>query len=104
KESEMSRRAHLQSQRDCVLQPRVASLRATLGTRRGIVNPNGVVSYLSLLLIAWLSLSSSAHAEKSYTLGMVAKSQGNPFFEAARAGANDAARELSAKHGVKIRI
>src|SRR5438552_7634020 len=42
--------------------------------------------------------------QKSYTLGMVAKSQGNPFFEAARVGANDAARELSAKHGLKIRI
>src|SRR5947207_2447712 len=45
-----------------------------------------------------------ARAEKSYTLGMVAKSQGNPFFEAAHVGANDAARELSAKHSVKITI
>jgi ribose transport system substrate-binding protein len=44
------------------------------------------------------------HAQKSYTLGMIAKSQGNPFFEAARAGANDAARELGSKHGVKITI
>jgi ribose transport system substrate-binding protein len=55
-------------------------------------------------LTAWLSFAFIAHAEKSYTLGMVAKSQGNPFFEAARAGANDAARELSAKHGLKIKI
>src|SRR2546422_8586414 len=45
-----------------------------------------------------------ARAEKSYTLGMIAKSQGNPFFEAARVGANDAARELGAKHGIKIKI
>jgi len=45
-----------------------------------------------------------ASAEKSYTLGMIAKSQGNPFFEAARVGANDAARELGAKHGLKIKI
>ena len=45
-----------------------------------------------------------ARAEKSYSFGMIAKSQGNPFFEAARSGANDAARELSTKHGVKIKI
>jgi ribose transport system substrate-binding protein len=45
-----------------------------------------------------------AQAQKSYTIGMIAKSQGNPFFEAARAGANDAARDLSAKHGIRIRI
>src|SRR4051794_37699075 len=43
-------------------------------------------------------------AQKNYTIGMIAKSQGNPFFEAARAGAEDAARDLSAKHGIKIKI
>jgi ribose transport system substrate-binding protein len=53
---------------------------------------------LSLLAVA------SIHGADSYTLGMVAKSQGNQFFEAARAGANDAARELGAKHGITIRI
>src|SRR4051812_47003673 len=41
---------------------------------------------------------------KSYTFGMIAKSQGNQFFEAARSGANEAARELSAKHQIKITI
>src|SRR2546422_6595712 len=45
-----------------------------------------------------------ARAEKTYTLGMIAKSQGNPFFEAAHVGANDAARQLSAKHSIKIKI
>ncbi|MEO7677302.1 MAG: substrate-binding domain-containing protein [Verrucomicrobiota bacterium] len=45
-----------------------------------------------------------AHAQKSYTIGMIAKSQGNQFFEAARVGAEDAARELGAKHGIKIKI
>jgi ribose transport system substrate-binding protein len=45
-----------------------------------------------------------AQAKKTYTFGMIAKSQGNPFFEAARAGANDAARELGAKHGITIKI
>ena len=44
------------------------------------------------------------HAQKSYSFGMIAKSQGNMFFLAARAGAEDMAKELSAKHGIKIKI
>src|SRR6185503_5662337 len=46
----------------------------------------------------------TASGQKSYTLGVVAKSQGNPVFQAARVGAEDAARELSAKHNLKIKI
>ena len=46
----------------------------------------------------------SAKAQKTYTLGMIGKSQGNAFFEAAHAGANDAARELGAKYNLKIKI
>jgi ribose transport system substrate-binding protein len=57
-----------------------------------------------LILLVSLGMSAFGRAEKSYTLGMVAKSQGNPFFEAARVGANDAARELGARHGLKITI
>jgi len=45
-----------------------------------------------------------ARAQKAYTIGMIAKSQGNQFFAAARVGAMDAARDLSAKHGLKIKI
>ncbi|MSU21757.1 MAG: sugar ABC transporter substrate-binding protein [Pedosphaera sp.] len=59
---------------------------------------------LRFLLSGLLLWPCVAQAQKGYTLGMVAKSQGNPFFEAARAGANDAARELGAKHGIKIKI
>src|SRR5271170_3182320 len=51
-----------------------------------------------------LLLSLTARAEKSYTLGMIAKSQGNQFFEAAHSGASAAARELSVKYGIKIKI
>lgn len=61
-------------------------------------------SKLFLLLLASLGVCAFGRAEKTYTLGMVAKSQGNPFFEAARVGANDAARELAARHGLKINI
>ena len=46
----------------------------------------------------------SAQLQKSYTLGLVAKSQGNPVFQAARVGAEAAARELSAQHNLKIKI
>jgi ribose transport system substrate-binding protein len=41
---------------------------------------------------------------KSYTIGLVAKSQGNPVFQAARVGAEAAAKELGAKHNIKIKI
>ncbi len=51
-----------------------------------------------------LSLSAFAQTKKSYTIGLVAKSQGNPVFQAARVGANDAAKELGAKHGITIKI
>ena len=47
-----------------------------------------------LLLLALFLFTTAAQAADTYTFGMVAKSQGNQFFEAARAGANDAAREL----------
>jgi ribose transport system substrate-binding protein len=43
-------------------------------------------------------------AAETYTLGMIAKSQGNQFFTAAHSGANAAARELGEKHGITIKI
>src|SRR5882724_13354204 len=61
---------------------------------------------LTLLLIVHLvaGLALTASAQKSYTLGLVAKSQGNPVFQAARVGAEAAAKELSAQHNLKIKI
>jgi ribose transport system substrate-binding protein len=55
------------------------------------------VGLLSGLAGAW-------GAEGKITLGMVAKSQSNPVFQAAYAGAKDAARELGVKLGVKVEI
>jgi len=43
-------------------------------------------------------------AVKTYEFGVIAKSQSNPVFQAARTGAEDAARELEKQHGVKIKI
>src|SRR6266705_2314143 len=57
-----------------------------------------------LALVLLLVSAIFARGEKSYTFGMIGKSQGNPFFEAAHAGANDAARDLSAKHQLSIKI
>jgi ribose transport system substrate-binding protein len=58
---------------------------------------------LVLAVGAVLALSSHA-AERSLTIGLVAKSQGNPVFQAARVGAEDAAKELGAKYHMKITI
>jgi len=46
----------------------------------------------------------AADAPRTITIGLVAKSQGNPVFQAARVGAEDAAKELGAKHNVKVKI
>jgi len=51
-----------------------------------------------------LVIANQAQAKDKYTIGLVAKSQGNPVFQAARVGAEQAARDLGAKHGVQIRI
>lgn len=45
-----------------------------------------------------------AQSKKSYVIGLVAKSQGNPVFQAARVGAQQAAKELGQKYNVNIRI
>ncbi|MBK8269199.1 MAG: substrate-binding domain-containing protein [Planctomycetes bacterium] len=42
--------------------------------------------------------------KKSYKIALIAKSQGNQVFQAARVGAEDAAKDLSAKLGVQITI
>ena len=45
-----------------------------------------------------------ASGQRTYQLGVVAKSEGNPVFQAARVGAEDAARVLGEKYGVNIEI
>src|SRR5688572_21161291 len=48
--------------------------------------------------------TSFAQSRKAYVIGLVAKSQGNPVFQAARVGAEQAARELGQKHNINIKI
>jgi ribose transport system substrate-binding protein len=59
---------------------------------------------LTALLVTGLAVSLPAQSTKSYTIGVVAKSQGNPVFQAARVGAMDAAKELGARYNIKIKI
>lgn len=59
---------------------------------------------LLTLLGACCALALPAQAQRQITIGLVAKSQGNPVFQAARVGAEDAARELGARHNLRIRI
>ena len=57
-----------------------------------------------LLLFLAVGATLASAAPRTITIGLVAKSQGNPVFQAARVGAQDAAREISAKRGLHIKI
>src|SRR5882757_8267299 len=61
---------------------------------------------LLLLLATGLSIGAvlASAAPRALTIGLVAKSQGNPVFQAARVGAEDAAKELGAKFNLRIKI
>ncbi|HUC85803.1 MAG TPA: substrate-binding domain-containing protein [Candidatus Acidoferrales bacterium] len=48
--------------------------------------------------------STLASGQKVYTFALIAKNQANPVFQAARTGAEDAARDLSQKLGVPIKV
>jgi ribose transport system substrate-binding protein len=48
--------------------------------------------------------SGGTAAGKTYVIGVVAKSQANPVFQAARTGAQDAARDLSERYGINVEI
>ena len=56
--------------------------------------------------VALMAGTSARAAEKprTITIGLVAKSQGNPVFQAARIGAQDAAKTLGAKLNLNIKI
>ena len=58
-------------------------------------------TFVSMLLIA---ATTAYGAEKKITIGLVAKSQSNPVFQAAYAGAKAAAKELGPKYGVEVSI
>ncbi len=58
-----------------------------------------------LLLTTALALAVAGRAaDRTIVIGLVAKSQGNPVFQAARVGAEDAAKEIGAKRHLNIKI
>src|ERR1043166_9483172 len=59
---------------------------------------------VSLSVAVLSSLSQGAETKKSYTLGLVDKSHNNPVFQAARVGAEQAAKDLGAKYGISIKV
>src|SRR3954470_19385719 len=60
---------------------------------------------LSIRFLCFVTIATaSLNAADRYSFGMIAKSQGNQFFEAAHSGANDAARDLGKKYGVTIAV
>jgi ribose transport system substrate-binding protein len=66
---------------------------------------NRLLNLLIVIALAGAFASvATAQTKKNYLIGLVAKSQGNPVFQAARVGAMDAARDLGQKYGVNIKI
>jgi ribose transport system substrate-binding protein len=59
---------------------------------------------LSGLLALGLAATAAAQGKKNYTFGLIAKSQNNPVFQAARVGAEQAAKDLGAKNGLAVKI
>lgn len=54
--------------------------------------------------VAFGSSDTAPPKKKSYSIGLIAKSQSNPVFIAAHQGAKDATVELGKKYGVEIKI
>src|SRR5713226_3413069 len=63
-----------------------------------------VLQWISLLCSLLAAANASAQPKKAYSFGLVAKSQNNPVFQAARVGAEQAAKDLGARHGVTVKI
>jgi ribose transport system substrate-binding protein len=58
----------------------------------------------STLLVTTAAETANKSANKSYIFGLVAKSQSNPVFQAARTGAEQAAKDLGEKYHINIKI
>lgn len=59
---------------------------------------------LTLTGLLGLAVATGFAAGKDYVFGLVAKSNNNPVFQAAKTGAEDEAKALSQKYGVNIKI
>src|ERR1051326_2846620 len=60
--------------------------------------------FVALPISICLFQTGRTEGKDAYTFGVVAKSQNNAVFQAARVGAEQAAKDLGAKHGITIKI
>src|SRR5262245_18115118 len=58
----------------------------------------------AVLAVGMSGFAPAAPAVKKYEIGVIAKSNSNPVFIAAKTGAEDAARDLSKKYNAEIKI
>lgn len=71
----------------------------------GIKRAAGLLAVAAVVAMAAVGVAQAQpKGKKNYTIGLVAKSQDNPVFIAAKMGAEDAAQELGKKYGVEIKI
>jgi ribose transport system substrate-binding protein len=59
---------------------------------------------LAAISLLGLAAATGFAADKTFTFGVIAKSNNNPVFQAAKTGAQDEAKALGAKNGVNIKI
>jgi ribose transport system substrate-binding protein len=59
---------------------------------------------LTAISLLGLAAATGFAADKTFTFGVIAKSNNNPVFQAAKTGAQDEAKALGAKNGVNIKI
>jgi ribose transport system substrate-binding protein len=69
-----------------------------------LMKPVALLGAICAAALLGSTTRAGAPETKTYVIGLIAKSQNNPVFLAARTGANDAAKELGKKYGVEIKI
>lgn len=71
----------------------------------GFKRAAGVLAVAAVVAMGAVAVAQpGSKGKKSFTIGLVAKSQDNPVFIAAKTGAEDAAKEIGKKYGVEIKI
>lgn len=75
-----------------------------LNSRSANCNRAFLVAALAVLGVMTGFVFAQPKAKAKYKIGLIAKSESNPVFQAARVGAEDAARELGKKYGIEIEI
>lgn len=72
--------------------------------KRSFLKVSAIAVAAGVTLSQMAFASCAAGGNKAYEFGVIAKSQSNPVFQAARTGAIDAAADLQKKYGVTVKI